>query len=70
MQDSDNSIVFVGGMGRDDRAMLILNLSAIFSGNVPREGITIELTPPFGQSVTQEIMFPTSMDNRVVDLSH
>ena len=70
LQDSDNSIVNIMGMGTNDRAMLMINLSAIFGDNIPRDGISIELMPPVGQPVTHDITFPASMDKRVVDLSH
>lgn len=68
--DNDDSIANVFGMGTNDRAMLVVNLSAIFGDNIPREGISIELLPPVGQAVTHEITFPATMDKKVVDLSH
>jgi len=71
LRDEDNSITSSHGMGTNDMAMIIVNLSAMFSttgGLPPGEQFVGRLVPEVGSSALFIVNAPTTFDQRVVEL--
>jgi archaeal flagellin FlaB len=69
IHDRDYSIVQSHGLNSGDKALLIIDIEEIFSGEIPRNGMEIEIIPEIGRITKQTILFPsTSIGTRVVDL--
>ncbi len=71
IQDSDNSIINMNGLGGDDHVMIVLNLSAIITttGGLP-DGETLEgkVVPEVGAASVFVARAPNAFTYRVIDL--
>lgn len=71
IRDTDLSIQNTYGMGSDDMAMIIINLSAVFpetGGISPGGSLSGRLVPETGTAAMFLMMAPSAFDNRVVEL--
>jgi archaellin len=69
IHDPDNSTINTYIINSGDRAILLVNLSAIFFGGVPpQKSISGSLIPEIGTRAVYEITTPALFDSRIVEL--
>ena len=70
VHDPDNSITNTNGMNSGDRAIIIVNLSALIPGGglPPRESISGTLTPEIGIKAQYDVTVPAVFSKRIIDL--
>lgn len=72
IHDPDSSVVNTNGMNSGDRIIIIVNLSAIMTGQgglPPRESVSGTLTPEIGIMAQYDTTAPAVFSKRIVNLS-
>lgn len=69
IHDRDYSVISNHAMNSGDKVLLIIDIEEVFSGNIPRNGIDIDIIPEVGRITSQTIHFHySSFGTRTVEL--